>query len=78
MVQTQVGAKVACRDGWAGVLKRLVVDPGTQETTHLVIETTSLFPYDAVVPVECVLAVGHEAVFLDLSSSQLKAYRGWG
>jgi len=75
MVQTEIGAKVACRDGWAGVLKRLVVDPHTREATHLVINTVPLRAQDAVVPVKHVMATGYEAVFLDLSSAQLEAYR---
>jgi hypothetical protein len=74
MVQTSVGARVSCRDGWAGTLKRLVVDSDRGKTTHLVIETALLLPHDAIVPVEHVIATGHEAIFLDLISVQLEAY----
>lgn len=73
MVQTSVGARVSCRDGWAGTLKRLVVD-SRGKTTHLVIETALLLPNNAIVPVEHVIATGHEAIFLDLISAQLEVY----
>jgi len=78
MAQTPVGAKIACCDGWAGTLKRLVVDPETRETSHLVIETTPLLSYNAVVPIEHVMATGYEVVFLDLFSAQLEVYREHG
>ncbi|NOZ26696.1 MAG: hypothetical protein GXP39_01405 [Chloroflexi bacterium] len=74
MIQTQVGVKISCRDGWAGTLKRLIVDLNTGRTTHLVIETVAPSG-DVVVPVRHVVATGYESVFLDLSSAQLAAYR---
>ena len=78
MVQTQIGAKISCRDGWCGTLKRWAADPGTGKTTHLVIEATPLFPYDAVVPIEHVIATGHQVIFLDLTLVQLEDYRECG
>jgi len=44
----------------------------------LVIEIVSLSPLDALVPVEHVIATGHEAIFLDLTSAQLEVYRERG
>ena len=75
MDQTRIGAKVSCRDGWCGTLKRLLVDPGRGKTTHLVIETVPLLLHDAIVPIEQVIATGHQAIFLDLTSAQLEVYR---
>lgn len=74
MVQTSVGARVSCRDGWAGTLKRLVVDSDRGKITHLVIETALLLPHYAIVPVEHVIASGYEAIFLDLISTHLETY----
>lgn len=74
MVQTSVGARVSCRDGWCGTLKQLVVDSDRGKTTHLVIETALLLPDNAIVPIEQVIAIGHQAIFLDLTSAQLEAY----
>ena len=70
---TQTGFKVSCRDGWAGTLKRLVVNPISGKVTHLVIEALSPAA-QIMVPVEHCLTVGYEAIFLNLSSAQLKMY----
>ena len=73
MVQIRSGTKVSCRDGWIGVVRRLVVDPDAGKVTHLVIEMVSS-SVEAIVPVEHVIATGYEAIFLDLTSAQLEAY----
>jgi|HubBroStandDraft_2_1064218.scaffolds.fasta_scaffold84922_3 hypothetical protein len=39
-VTLAIGAAAACRDGFPGELKSLVVDPAAQTVTHLVIEPT--------------------------------------
>ncbi len=78
MDRTQIGAKVACCDGWCGTLKRLVVDSGGGKTTYLVIETAPLLPHDAIVPIEHMIATGYEAIFLNLTLAKLEAYRERG
>lgn len=60
MMQAQIGAKISCRDGWGGTLKRLVANPGIGTTTYLVIETAPLLPHDAFVPIEHVMTSGHQ------------------
>ncbi len=73
VTQTQIGFRVACRDGWGGTLKRLVVSPGSGEITYLVIEMRSSFAR-AIVPAKYLSGIGYEAVFLNLTSDQLEAY----
>jgi hypothetical protein len=70
MNKTRVGSRVTCADGWAGTLARLVQDPGTGQTTHLVIDVAPAHS-PATVSVGHVMAVGYDAVFLDLTSRQL-------
>ncbi|HEY65318.1 MAG TPA: hypothetical protein G4O02_12185 [Caldilineae bacterium] len=74
MVRIQVGVQIACRDGWAGTLKRLVMDSNTGQTTHLVIETASSVG-EVTIPIRHVVATGYESIFLDLTSTQLGTYR---
>jgi len=73
MIQTRVGAKVSCADGWVGTLAQYVRDPGTGKATHLVVETGQS-KGRATVPVNHIMAVGYDTVFLDLSSRQLRAF----
>ncbi len=74
MSQISIGFRVACRDGWAGTLKRLIVNPVSGKVTHLVIELLSS-PVSVTVPVKHLSALGYETVFLTLTSSQLENYR---
>lgn len=74
MSQTSVGFKVACRDGWGGTLKRLIVNPVSGKVTHLVIELLSS-PVSVTIPIKYLSAFGYETVFLTLTSSQLGNYR---
>jgi hypothetical protein len=70
MTQTRVGARVSCADGWAGTLAQWVRDPGTGQTTHLVVKV-SPSQKPATVPVGHVMAVGYHTVFLEMMRSQL-------
>lgn len=71
--QPQTGFKVSCRDGWVGTLKRLVVNPISGKVMHLAIEAFSPAS-NLLVPAEYCLTIGYEAVFLNLTSAQLKTY----
>lgn len=73
MSQAIVGFKVACRDGWAGTLKKLIVNPVSGKVTYLIVEMLSNGSV-ASVPVEHLSNIGYETVFLNITSSQLKFY----
>ena len=74
MSSTSIGFKVTCKDGWAGTLKRLIVNPVSGKVTHLVIELLSS-PVSLTVPVKCLSELGYETIFLTLTCSQLENYR---
>jgi sporulation protein YlmC with PRC-barrel domain len=52
MLRLSIGANIRCRDGIAGRLKHVVIDPDDGEVTHLIVERGKLLRRDIVVPVE--------------------------
>ena len=62
-----------CTDGRAGILERIILDPGTKKLTYLVVRRGWLTPKKYLVPVEAAVEVGGDRVFLQCTLSQLKA-----
>jgi len=56
----------------AGGLRRVVIDPDTNEVTHIVIEKGLLFKVDKVIPVEKVASATQEKIDLNCSIEELK------
>jgi hypothetical protein len=76
-VTLAIGAAAACRDGFAGELKGLVVDPRTRAVTHLVIEPEHAQGLARLVPLDHADAAADpiglrytEAEFKDLSPAE--------
>ena len=76
-VTLAIGAAAACRDGFPGELKSLVVDPGTRAVTHLVVEPEGAQGLARLVPLDHADATAEpirlrytEAEFKDLSPAE--------
>jgi sporulation protein YlmC with PRC-barrel domain len=54
MTEFTIGADASCSDGPCGKLTRLIVDPGTQAVTHLVIEPSHRGDRSRLVPLDLV------------------------
>jgi uncharacterized protein YrrD len=65
------GQRVLTRDGEAGRLDLLLVDPETKRTTHFVVRRGRLLARDLVVPVDWVREIDGDRVFLDVGREQL-------
>jgi osmotically-inducible protein OsmY len=61
-----IGAQVHCKDGHAGKLVKLVVDPQTQQVTDLIVEQGLLLKHDWVLPVAVVERVADDAIHLNI------------
>jgi sporulation protein YlmC with PRC-barrel domain len=69
----KIGSAVQCRDGRAGRVIKLVVEPGSKRVTHIVVERGLLLHHDAVVPIERVAPVEGGTVVLDMDGHELNA-----
>ena len=69
----KIGSAVRSREGNVGRVINLIVEPGSTDVTHIVVETTAQFDRDVVVPVVLILAVANNTVDLDLSTADLNA-----
>jgi uncharacterized protein YrrD len=66
------GAVVISSDGKkVGHIRRVVIDPQTEEVTHLVIEKGFLFIEDRVIPIEKVASVAPDKILLQISVEHL-------
>jgi hypothetical protein len=70
-VTLAIGAATACRDGFPGELKGLVVDPGTRAVTHLVIEPEHAQGLARLVPLDHADAAA-EPIRLDYTEAEFK------
>lgn len=68
----RAGAVVECTDGPAGKLERLVLDPGSEKVTHLVVESQPHFGILVLVPRERVAASDGDTVRLNCTREELK------
>jgi osmotically-inducible protein OsmY/sporulation protein YlmC with PRC-barrel domain len=68
----RIGAPVFATDGRAGKLDKIVVDPGTQRITHLIVGRGLLHKEDRVVPVELVERATPEGIYLHATSEELE------
>jgi sporulation protein YlmC with PRC-barrel domain len=60
MTEFTIGTDASCSDGHAGWLSRLIVDPGTQAVTHLVIEPKHRPGRGHIVPIDLAEATAGE------------------
>src|SRR5258706_2132760 len=68
-----IGATVRCRDGAAGRLKYVVIDPDDGEVTHLIVERGLLLRRDIVVPAGWVEHSSEDEIVLNATSAELNA-----
>ena len=69
----KIGSPVRCRDGRAGGVIKLVVEPGSKRVTHLVLEKGWKLTHDVAVPIERIERVEDGWVVLDMSVDELNA-----
>lgn len=66
-----IGATVRCRDGAAGRLKYVVVDPDDNEVTDLIVERGLLLRQDIVVPIGWVEQASEDEIVLNATATEL-------
>jgi hypothetical protein len=69
----KIGSRVRCRDGRAGRVIKLVVEPSSKRMTHVIVERGVLLHHDVAVPIERVERVQDGWVVLALSVEELSA-----
>jgi osmotically-inducible protein OsmY/sporulation protein YlmC with PRC-barrel domain len=73
MLRLPIGAAVLCRDGIAGRLKYVAIDPDDTETTDLIVERGFLRHHDVVVPVSWVEQATDDSIMLNAQIDDLGA-----
>lgn len=68
-----IGATIRCRDGAAGRLKYVVIDPDDGEVTHLIVERGMLLHRDIVVPAAWVEQSSEHEIVLNATVADLNA-----
>ncbi|MCL4258405.1 MAG: PRC-barrel domain-containing protein [Anaerolineales bacterium] len=68
-----IGATIRCRDGAAGRLKYVVLDPEDNQVTHLIVERGTLLHRDIVVPVDWVERTSEDEIVLKATVAELEA-----
>jgi sporulation protein YlmC with PRC-barrel domain len=71
MMLLSIGATIRCRDGVAGKLKYVVVDPEDGEVTHLIVSRGKLLRRDIVVPVSWVEREPAGEIVLNATAKEL-------
>jgi sporulation protein YlmC with PRC-barrel domain len=66
-----IGATIRCRDGAAGRLKYVVLDPEDNQVTHLIVERGRLLHRDIVVPVGWVERTSEDEIVLKATIAEL-------
>ena len=69
----RIGSTVQCRDGRAGHVTKVVVEPGSKRVTDIVVERGLLLHRDIVVPISLIKDVRDDTVELDVSIDELKS-----
>jgi uncharacterized protein YrrD len=72
-----IGAQVHCKDGHFGKLVKIVVDPHTQQVTDLIVEKGLLLKEDRVLPVSTVERITEDAVYLNVSCTEMPDYSAY-
>src|SRR5260370_26597694 len=67
----KIGSTAHCRDGRAGHISRLVVEPGSKRLTHIVVERGLLLHRGVVVPISLISSAIGDTVQLDIDSGVL-------
>ncbi|MBN1248732.1 MAG: PRC-barrel domain-containing protein, partial [Anaerolineae bacterium] len=70
-----IGAVVACEDGGCGKLVRVVIDPVTENVTHLVVERGFILKDLRVVPISAIKGTTEGTVQLGFQSRGLDTFR---
>ncbi len=68
-----IGATIRCRDGEAGRLKYVVIDPDDGQVTHLIVERGMLLRRDIVVPAAWVEQSSEHEIMLNATVAELNA-----
>ena len=71
MMLLSIGAAIRCRDGVAGKLKYVVLDPESGEVTHLIVERGKLLRRDIVVPAAWIEAESEGEIVLNATADDL-------
>jgi sporulation protein YlmC with PRC-barrel domain len=71
MLRLSIGANIRCRDGIAGRLKYVVIDPDDGEVTHLIVERGKLLRRDIVVPAAWVEGESKGQILLNATAEEL-------
>src|ERR687884_595361 len=78
MLRLPIGATVLCRDGIAGRLKYMVIDPDDTEIADLIVERGFLRHKDIVVPVSCVEQAAEDSITLNAQIADPPALPEYG
>ena len=73
MMLLSIGATIRCRDGVAGKLKYVVLDPEDGEVTHLIVERGKLLGRDIVVPAAWIEEESEGEILLNATIEDLNA-----
>ena len=71
MMLLSIGKSIRCRDGEAGKLKYVVLDPDDGEVTHLIVEQGKLLRRDIVVPAAWVEGESKGQILLNATAEEL-------
>ena len=71
-MEIAIGTAVLCTDGRAGSVRKVLLQPGTGQVTHVVVSTAPVMGQNVVVPVDQVAAGDAEQVRLRLSKQELR------
>lgn len=74
MQHNMIDAAVHTRDGEAGRVWKVAMDPRDNKVTHLVVHKGVLFGRNVVVPTDKILRVGAGEVWVDITNAELKGF----
>lgn len=74
MQHNMIDAAVHTRDGEAGRVWKVAMDPRDNKVTHLIVHKGIVFGRNVVVPVERIMRVDEGEVWIDVTNAELKAY----
>src|SRR5512138_3834412 len=76
-IEIKEGTSVFTSDGKeVGKINRFVLDPGTNEVTHIVVQKGWLLPEDKVIPIQMIASAGEDQVVLkeDINLDELPSF----
>lgn len=74
MQHNMIDAAVHTRDGEAGRVWKVAMDPRDKRVTHLIVHKGILFGRNVVVPTAKILKVGEGEVWVDITNEELKGF----